>query len=375
MSIKLLSIWDWSLNINDCLADIELNHQTIDEIVIDQTPEHQYNQLCLSDIGVARVVELAERHSIPVTVLTSVSTFDTTINNFNHPTVDCPTWWLTRTLVLSFYYLKALTPPIDILDDTIGTKHPIQQLFISLNNVAHYHRCVFIDILAKHDLIKLGAVSWRDVVREYDNGSRATLPENTLESIQANVYSFKYWNPVRMILDQPLDGTSVITNQYQIPEQYHHSFMQVVTEATTDRFFITEKTAAPLFYNKLFLVVGNRYYHHNLKLLGFELYDELFDYSFDSEESIELRAEGIAQNLNKFRDKTTEELEQILLSVSDKITRNRKLAVQYALNPPESFKELAKKLEDDGHPSQTTQLIQITKGVTQCIKNLGERTK
>lgn len=374
MSIKLLTIWDSDTDINSCLADLELNHQTIDEIVIDQTPEHQYNQLCLSDIGVARVVELAERHSIPVTVLTSVSTFDPTINNFNHSTIDCPTWWLSRTLILSFYYLKALTPPIDILNDNIGTGYPIQQLFISLNNAAHYHRCVFIDILAKHDLIKLGAISWRDVMRQYDD-SRAKLSEGTLESIHANVYSFKYWNPVRIILDQALDGTSVIPNQYQIPDQYHNSFMQIVTEATIDRFFLTEKTATPLFYNKLFLVVGSRYFHRSLKQLGFELYDELFDYTFDCEESIELRAEGIAQNLNKLRDKTTEELEQILLSVSDKITRNRKLAVQYALNPPESFKTMAIKLEDDGHLSQNTQLIQITKGVAQCIKNLGERTK
>jgi hypothetical protein len=374
MSIKLLSIWDYSLNINECLADIELNHQTIDEIIIDQTPEHQYNQLCAVETGVASVVELAGRYNIPITILTSASTFDPTVNNFNHPTVDCPTWWLSRTLILSFYYLRTLAFPIDMLDDTIGTGYPIQHLFISMNNVAHYHRCVFIDLMAKHDLIDLGMISWRDVLREYDN-SRDTLPNNILESIQANVYSFKYWTPIRMILDQPLDGTSTVPNQYKIPEQYHNSFMQIVTESTTDRFFITEKTATPLFYNKLFLVVGSRYFHRNLKSLGFELYDELFDYMFDDEESIELRVEGVAQNLNKFRDKTNEELEQILLSVGDKITRNRKLAVQYALNPPEIFKALANRLEDDGHPSQSTHLIQITKGITQCIKNLGERTK
>ena len=206
-------------------------------------------------------------------------------------------------------------------------------------------------MLAKYDLIRLGAVSWRGI---------DSIPNN---------YIFKYWEPQTLWLDQT-ETTDL--NHYQLPNQYQYSFMQVIAESTTDRFFITEKTATALFYNKLFIVFGCKHYHRYLKLLGFELYDELFDYSFDDEEESEQRADGVVQNLNKFRDKTTEELEQLLETVKDKIAHNRKLAIQYALNPPEIFKEIAVRLKAD--PTvETSGLVQTIEGINQCKTILNAR--
>ena len=345
--IKFLTVWHFSYT--TYVEDIIRDHDSISEVIIDQTVEHQFIQLGSDDLGVRNVVKTCKKYNLPLTILTSTSTFNPSICNFDYPTVDCPTWWITKTLVATKNYKLFMDPQhqlIDPLDDSIGLGHPIEHLFISLNNASHLHRCIFIDILAKYDLIDLGAITWRDVSRNYDHGQRATFPEGTLESVLAG-FAYKYWTPRRMLLDQPMDGTSVVPQQAALPGQYFPSFMQAVTESTADRFFITEKTAVPLLHNKLFLVLGSKNFHKNLATLGFELYDELFDYEFDDEDDVELRCEGIAQNVNKYRHKTMHELEQLTESVRDKITHNRKLAMQYALNPHPIFFEVADRLSID----------------------------
>ena len=52
-----------------------------------------------------------------------------------------------------------------------------------------------------------------------------------------------------------------------------------------DTLFITEKTWKPIVFKKPFLVWGGKGIHTKLKELGFELYEELFDYSFDNSSS------------------------------------------------------------------------------------------
>jgi uncharacterized phage-associated protein len=56
--------------------------------------------------------------------------------------------------------------------------------------------------------------------------------------------------------------------------------------------------------------------------MGFKLYDELFDYSFDSIDDMEERYEGLVRNVNKYRDRTPDELAALINSVRDKIEYN-----------------------------------------------------
>jgi hypothetical protein len=69
--------------------------------------------------------------------------------------------------------------------------------------------------------------------------------------------------------------------QELIPLEYYQTNCDLVLESTIDTLFITEKTWKPIVFKKPFLVWGSQGLHAKLKDLGFELYDELFDYSFD----------------------------------------------------------------------------------------------
>jgi hypothetical protein len=104
--------------------------------------------------------------------------------------------------------------------------------------------------------------------------------------------------------------------------------------------FITEKTATPILLNKIFLVASNVGFHNNLEQLGFQLYTELFDYSFDAEPDIVVRYEKIAKNVKRYVGLTPIELTQHYNKVAHKVIHNRKLAIKYSTLVPKEIIEL-----------------------------------
>ena len=189
------------------------------------------------------------------------------------------------------------------------------------------------DQLAKHQLIDLGAIAWRDFVHQ---GSGYTGPAGNSTN-----YDFKYWQPKVMLLDQHgVDQQTVLFNQEAMVSEYRYSFMQIVPETDDQNVFISEKTVVPLLFNKPFLVAGSVNHHKTLESFGFKLYDEIFDYSFDSEVDMNARYDGIAKNLDKIRNSNWLELRE---QVRDKLVYNRNLALSYVFDKvPEPIKVLDK---------------------------------
>ena len=102
----------------------------------------------------------------------------------------------------------------------------------------------------------------------------------------------------------------------------------------------SEKTVTPILLNKPFLVASAPNFHAWLKERGFELYDELFDYSFDCEQDIEVRFEKLVLNVKRYAEYNSIELKKVYDSVSDKLAHNRKLAMHYAGIVPNKVQEL-----------------------------------
>ena len=71
------------------------------------------------------------------------------------------------------------------------------------------------------------------------------------------------------------------------------------TNTTADTFFITEKTFRPIAYGKLFLVVGSPEFEHNLKRMGFDIFDDIIDKSYDSESGY-MRVDAVFKSLGEF---------------------------------------------------------------------------
>jgi len=197
------------------------------------------------------------------------------------------------------FYFRYSTPILKTLPP-IENKH-ISIPFICLNNNPHIHRCFLIDKIAKYNLFDKGVVSWADI-----NGF--------VKNMQ---FDFEYFDK-KTIID--LDNMASHRGSYVIPKEYNDVFFDFVTESTSNVIFITEKTIKPLIFKKPFAVLGYVGINQYLRELGFELYDEIIDYSFDNIEDLNIKTEMFAQEMIKISNLTN--LNDVYKSLEEKINYN-----------------------------------------------------
>lgn len=174
--------------------------------------------------------------------------------------------------------------------------------FVSLNRRAHYHRMEMLDLLCKHNLIDNNAISW---IGEAPFG-----------------YEYKYWTPKIMTLT---DNFTEDLDQSVFPAEYYNSFAQLVIESSTEALIVTDKTAAALIIGKPFLVASCPFFHEHLQSMGFELYNEIFDYSFDKVYNQTKRFDMIAENLVNLSKIPNSELRNLASKIRDKVEHNKKV--------------------------------------------------
>lgn len=356
--VKYFTIWDNTHTDEQIKAymDGSLSLEPYNMIVIDQMVEHEYLQLGNNRTAVNDIIARAKEHNIPVKLLTSVRSSFNHVEKLNEDSlrydkleiIDCPAFWIAMSFNHNMYYDHQIVNNKNnqnVLDNDVNLKNNITSLYLTMNNLAHPHRCMMMDILAKHDMLSHGQISWRDVIRYFDD-DRTDVPD----SLRLSEYSYRYWTPKRMYLDQ--EHSSSFLHQQQIPMQLQNNFMQLVCESTPDQFFLTEKTATPLLYNKIFLIVGNKDFHKNLVNMGFKLYENLFDYSFDSLDNIEDRIEGIVENIKRYKNMSMDELTLLLRENEHIIRHNRQVALDYVFNiVPKKFEIIEATLTGQGIPN------------------------
>ena len=179
--------------------------------------------------------------------------------------------------------------------------------FINLNFKTHYHRKVLIDQLAKNSLIEKNAITWQDVKSP---------------KIESD-YVYKYFNNNKIHLS---GNFSHLIDTGIKPQEYYTSFCEIVSESSYDYSWITEKTAAPLIIGKPFLVVGSVNFHEKLKNMGFELFDDIFNYDFDKEPDLEIRVKGLVDNLINLQNIPLSKLSLLHSKIKNKIKHNQNLA-------------------------------------------------
>lgn len=220
-----------------------------------------------------------------------------------------PLYWLSETLVrMGWYNNDNYNKELGNNFSKIDSKN-FSQTFICMNKRPKRHRFITMDMLAKYGLIENNAVTWRE------------------EYIQKD-YKLQYWNQKQIFLDQT--DTSQLFIQEKLPKEYATSCLQLVTETEDDIFFLTEKTAVPLLFGKPFLVSTSKDYHKILAEFGFQLYTEIFDYSFDSVENHVERIDKLVQNFYRYKHYNSDQLSDLYNKVKDKVLYNRSLAFKYA---------------------------------------------
>lgn len=155
--------------------------------------------------------------------------------------------------------------------------------FICLNNRPHIHRSATIDALARHELIDKGVVTWHNFQSDWH-------PE----------YKFEHFDPNTKLTIN--DGFDKSLDSFLLPKEFHRSFFHLVTESTTTVYDLSEKTAVPLLLKKPFAVIGATGFHKFLQELGFELYDEIIDYSFDSESDLYKRVDMLVKQMFNIKE-------------------------------------------------------------------------
>jgi hypothetical protein len=181
-----------------------------------------------------------------------------------------------------YFFLFFTFATIDIKKYKVLDKQQYTTPFISMNGNPHNHRCLLLDLMAKNSLIDKGSVSWNALNFECH-------------------YPWKWWkDSTTMILTDNFKNTG---HQYDLPTEWHNSFLNLVSETATKTIFITEKTWIPVLCKKPFIVQAKHGFYKIFQELGFQLYDEIFDYGFDNETNLEKRTQLILDNVKAISDK------------------------------------------------------------------------
>lgn len=233
--------------------------------------------------------------------------------------------------VCHHYYFQSrnIESPDDVLINDLD-ELDYEYHFVYLNGKSHNWRSLLIDTVAKHDLLKYSAYSWHSNYMGNES------------------YDFKWYDGSKKILDPQYD---TIKDQGWMPAEYYRSFFQLVPESTLKAKFLTEKTMVPLIVGKPFLIAGAVDIHRRLEDLGFKLYDELFDYSFDSIKDTEERYDAICEQVKNITNMPLAECKKFHDTLQSKIIFNRERVIELAYDQkyiPDLVQEVIKYYDDTG---------------------------
>lgn len=212
----------------------------------------------------------------------------------------------------------------------------MNKVYICYNNNPKFERALLVDELAKRSLLQHGIVTFKyptQVAHEH-RGSR-------------NFEGWKYHDGTRLYDEEDFELNSLqkFTPNYY-PKSYFSGFIDLVTESSCipNNFFLTEKTMKSIGALKPFICLANPHYHKFLsEEYGLELYDELFDYTFDTVDDLDKRIELIVDNIERIvQIYNSDYRDEIYTKLTPKLLRNKQRMIDYGKNKekmiPKSFR-------------------------------------
>lgn len=307
---------------------IKQQRDDITKIVLMNEQEHNYmNFGDENTFNFRKLINWANEKNIEVIIVNGWRSGTPPMHDTSNPKYNCikeVRTWDTAFFTIAFNSFRGSEREqksfhLDSSDD-------IKYTLVSLNNKPHYHRCFMMDLLQKYGLIENQAISW-------------ITPSKTSEFAQDREFKYNYWDEKKLVLTDTYQET--LNSYAMMPTEYYSSFIQIVNESTMSCDFITEKTTIPLFLKKPFVVFNTRNYNLWLKELGFQLYDEIFDYSFDSIENFEDRFESGVKEISRINSMTRQQQFALYQQVIPKLEYNRQLAIEYVTKFPDIVKPIA----------------------------------
>jgi len=242
--------------------------------------------------------------------------FENSIKNFK--ILYWPTYLISHTYNgLKDLYLspRGLDGPLNV--ENLSVKGNFNKLYLNLNNKSRYHRCLMMDQLYYNNLFEFGINSWNQKTDEC--GLTDILINEDL------AFAFKHWQEKYMNVDGYRIKEYGFIDEYTDMITEPNCFMSLVGESSMYIPFVTEKTYRPILLKHPFLCFGAKNQNKEITKYGFVLYDEIFDYEFDSKDNINDRISGIIENLNNLKEKKYYDLYK---KIEPKLEYNKNLALK-----------------------------------------------
>jgi len=178
------------------------------------------------------------------------------------------------------------------------------KLFVNMMHIPKPHRVAIIDYLITKNLMEDGQVrfcnntkEWRRLLdsatnlNEKDEELHPRLPEflNNLIRYAPDIFSpFKYHG------ERPTWPTD---------PSYDTGLVALEAETLPNIKFLTQKSYMPTLWKKPFCILGNANANNEMKKMGYELFDELFDYTGETEDiNFLIRDDGVTTQFERYQN-------------------------------------------------------------------------
>lgn len=177
-----------------------------------------------------------------------------------------------RFMAIYFNRIKHFNPELYEHHAEQRTKH-----FLCLNNIVKPHRTYIVDRMPPEH-------SYVSYVANGKNLTDILLSQETITTWQDSLPHFYYDDSYINIVNETM-------------HEYH-----TIQETIGMDGHITEKSLKPIHFRQMFLVSGNIHANKLMQDLGFKLFDNFIDYSFDIEEDPLLRLEQLSAEIKRLTD-------------------------------------------------------------------------
>ena len=112
-------------------------------------------------------------------------------------------------------------------------------------------------------------------------------------------------------------------------DRFHKdSYFSIVNEDKVSAFF-TEKITKPLYYGQPFILIGCKNSYKHLKNMGFEVYDDIFNITYDNFQTWEERTISAWKEIERVLSLSDNDFHKMFSSVQDKIIYNQERFFNY----------------------------------------------
>ena len=202
--------------------------------------------------------------------------------------------------------------------DILSSENKNQYTFLCLNNNPKLNRIKLIYKLAKKDLLKNSYTSFGEMnfveeklyfekikskkinhQQRYSGYSRI-IPEHQKQFIKYSDYDIKYnttkYHPEKAFHTfGDIQCTTNFLNYFDIKENMDSNIV-LIEETFLHTYYPCEKTFLPFFTQKIPIVISSHNAMSEIKKEGFDIFEDIVDFSYDSEENIDKRIERCVED-------------------------------------------------------------------------------